>query len=1053
MKRQPIIYIFFLIFPYFITYSANFLLDSTYAFNGTIKSIHTVNGVNYIGGGFTKISLISGYATKVDKNNGSFDHNFSKINGRVNVIIPDGKGGFFLGGEFTKIGNVIRNRLAHFDSLGHLTSFAPNVNMGAYPFVYDIKLHNNLLYISGSFLGVNNTSRTYVACLDLNGNLTNWNPRVNDEVFTINASDSVIYFGGNFQSVNNQDRYYGAAVDLNGNLTSWDPQSNNSIRTIDIKDNKIYIGGNFTRIKGIVRNRFAVMSEDGFLEDFAPDFNNIIEKITHFNNDIYVGGRFTKVNNTYRPFLCAFDSNNNLTNFNPELNAKVNNIVVDTTGVFICGSFSQVNYTNRSSFAHIKFDETLSDWNPNANSTGLAICPSNDFIFIGGIFNGLGGYDRNYIAAFDLNGNILDWDPKLNSDVYSIFSRDSLIFISGMFTRINNLNITKFAALKSSNASVVNLKHTFNGFVNSLVNYNDKFIIAGSFTKIDTITRNYIAAFDNDFNLLELNFNIDAQIFTMDNINDVLYIGGFFTKVNNQTRNFIAAVDTLGNLQSWNPIVNNAVLTIDCFKNNIFIGGWFDKINNQVRNRIARFNFDGSLNAFAPNPNNTVWSIISTSEPYDMIYLGGDFTKVSGQTISSLAAMDINGILIPWTPNPDKSVYTLSSTPNRLFAGGLFQSIENTMIPNYSILAVYSIAPTTPSLVSPTNNSQNISLKSKFDWTTSLYTSNYRIQFSLNNNFDTLLFDTTVSFNYFKFEQIRLLFDTIHYWRVRAQNSNSYSSWSEVWTFRTKFGPPTAPILIAPIDSTTEVPFGYNFNWDTTATNSESFQIQFSNNSDFENIIHNDSNLKVNNYPLPTAQFQPNTRYYWKVRGINESGEGMWSEVFTFVIKDYIYQKIQLKVGWNQISSYILPTNDSIKVIFKNIKNNIQIVKNSTGKSYIPQFNVDNIIKWNYLSGYYVYCKIAQDLNIYGEILVPDSINYNLLNGTNLISYIRTTPMQIETALNDLIQAGKLVMVKDQSGKVFVPQYGINQIRNMIPGQSYNIYLNSPTIFSYPPND
>jgi len=53
-------------------FSNDYLLDSSLAFNGTIKTIVTYNGINYVGGSFTKISNVTGFGTIVDDNLGNY---------------------------------------------------------------------------------------------------------------------------------------------------------------------------------------------------------------------------------------------------------------------------------------------------------------------------------------------------------------------------------------------------------------------------------------------------------------------------------------------------------------------------------------------------------------------------------------------------------------------------------------------------------------------------------------------------------------------------------------------------------------------------------------------------------------------------------------------------------------------------------------------------------------------------------------------------------------------------------------------------------------------
>jgi hypothetical protein len=58
--------------------------------------------------------------------------------------------------------------------------------------------------------------------------------------------------------------------------------------------------------------------------------------------------------------------------------------------------------------------------------------------------------------------------------------------------------------------------------------------------------------------------------------------------------------------------------------------------------------------------------------------------------------------------------------------------------------------------------------------------------------------------------------------------------------------------------------------------------------------------------------------------------------------------------------------------------------------------------------------------------------------------------MPIATALNSL--GGSLVLAKDGAGRVYWPAYHINQIGDMLPGQGYQVYLNTAGTLTYPAN-
>ena len=47
----------------------------------------------------------------------------------------------------------------------------------------------------------------------------------------------------------------------------------------------------------------------------------------------------------------------------------------------------------------------------------------------------------------------------------------------------------------------------------------------------------------------------------------------------------------------------------------------------------------------------------------------------------------------------------------------------------------------------------------------------------------------------------------------------------------------------------------------------------------------------------------------------------------------------------------------------------------------------------------------------------------------------------------------KIVLIKNNQGHVYWPQFGFDEIGDMQPGQGYQMYLNQAGILTYPANE
>ncbi len=136
-------------------------------------------------------------------------------NGNVNTL-DTSKGVVYIGGDFTGMGAspvTVRNNLAAVTTAGSLTSWNPSVVQVAnntWKVVNDLAIDSttDIIYVGGSFTGVGALTRNRLAAIDINGNVLPWDPDVDDSVVSL-ALDSTwryIIAGGVFKTVGTQAR-------------------------------------------------------------------------------------------------------------------------------------------------------------------------------------------------------------------------------------------------------------------------------------------------------------------------------------------------------------------------------------------------------------------------------------------------------------------------------------------------------------------------------------------------------------------------------------------------------------------------------------------------------------------------------------------------------------------------------------------------------------------------------------------------------------------------------------------------------------------------------
>ena len=161
-------------------------------------------------------------------------------------------------------------------------------------------------------------------------------------------------------------------------------------------------------------------------------------------------------------------------------------------------------------------------------------------------------------------------------------------------------------------------------------------------------------------------------------------------------------------------------------------------------------------------------------------------------------------------------------------------------------------------------------------------------------------------------------------------------------------------------------------------------------------------------------------------------------------------QRVALIQGWNMISSYIQPADSTLDSMFVRVRQRMVILKNGAGQVYWPSLNINTIGRWNFRHGYQLYMQAADTLSVIGLAVVPEQTPLQLIQGWNLIAYLRNNPLGIDTALSTI--AAQLVIAKNNAGQVYWPAFGINTIGSMMPGQGYQLYLTQAVTLTYPPN-
>ena len=161
--------------------------DTTYVTDGTVNGVARTAKRIFIAGFFSQVGPRTGPWVTISRTSGKFDPAMPQVsggNGEVAAIIRDGAGGFYIGGNFTHVGGVPRNDVAHIRANKTVDpNWNPNVNVNGE--VFALAKQGSTIYMGGDFSGPNsvngNATRNAAAAVDATtGKVTSWDPDVND---------------------------------------------------------------------------------------------------------------------------------------------------------------------------------------------------------------------------------------------------------------------------------------------------------------------------------------------------------------------------------------------------------------------------------------------------------------------------------------------------------------------------------------------------------------------------------------------------------------------------------------------------------------------------------------------------------------------------------------------------------------------------------------------------------------------------------------------------------------------------------------------------------
>ncbi len=595
----------------------------------------------YAGGFFDNVGPATGAFAVSDPATGVAQSGWARVTGEIRTILPDGSGGWYIGGDITQVGTFVRKNIAHIRADKTVDpDFAPDADNA----VLTMARSGNVLYVGGDFTFIGGKIRSYLAAIDATtGAATDWNPDLNDSVraLVINSTNSVLYVGGDFNGANSfggQLRNRLAAVNIPaGTLRDWNPGATGSVNALSLlSDTALIVGGGFNGLNslaGASRDYLGrVHATTGVINAWNPDPNGPVYSLASILGAmIVVGGNFTHIGAV----------------------ARGKAAVISSAGV-------------------------LSPWNPGANASVNAIAVSGSTLFLGGDFLSVtGGASQRGIAAYDIpSASLTAFNPSLGGGVSAIASNGTSIAFGGDVFSTGMVSRKAFAAFDLTTGAATSLDVPVTGTILAILPIGDMIYIGGNFESIGGQLRSSLAAIDSAGTVQAFDGNVIGETWALKSSGNTLYVCGAFNSVLGNVRNNLAAIDTsTGTLTGWNPNANSACLSLAIDTDGtVYAGGDFTLFPGPViRTYAAAFDSAGAVKSWNPSPVSSVTAILIDG---DYIYTGGAFPAIGGKPRRFLAQFNrSDGSLTDWDPQSNSVVQTLAAFNGKIIAGGHFSTI------------------------------------------------------------------------------------------------------------------------------------------------------------------------------------------------------------------------------------------------------------------------------------------------------------------------------------------------------------------------------------------
>jgi hypothetical protein len=183
--------------------------------------------------------------------------------------------------------------------------------------------------------------------------------------------------------------------------------------------------------------------------------------------------------------------------------------------------------------------------------------------------------------------------------------------------------------------------------------------------------------------------------------------------------------------------------------------------------------------------------------------------------------------------------------------------------------------PAAPSILTPANGDTTVSPSATLRWLSSTHVDSYQVQVATDAGFASVVEDRNITDT--TYQTATLVNCNTYYWRVRGKNVSGPGPYASR-NFRVARALTSAPTLLLPADGTVNVEEITTLSWQAEPC-AYQYRVELAKDSLFTQTV---TDQIVSATSLQVGPLDGNTDHYWRVRGVNNLGQGTPSAFFRF---------------------------------------------------------------------------------------------------------------------------------------------------------------------------